>query len=116
MIFKPRKAKATLKAGLALVVLVGMQGSAWAADGKLDEIKKRGHMIAGVRIESSRFGALDTKTNEIGMFELGTHQSRLWRSSRNEWFGGTAGFYWGCNNAKDLKVRLEYKPDPKDPY
>ena len=43
----------------------------------------------------------DTKTNEIAMFELGTHKSRLWRSSKNEWFGGTAGFYWGCNNAKD---------------
>src|SRR5271157_824870 len=39
----------------------------------------------------------DTKKNEIAMFELGTHQSRLWRSSKNEWFGGTAGFYWGCN-------------------
>jgi hypothetical protein len=52
----------------------------------------------------------DTKTNEIAMFELGTHQSRLWRSSRNEWFGGTRGFYWGCNNAKDLRVRLETVP------
>ncbi len=52
----------------------------------------------------------DTKTNEIAMFELGTHQSRLWRSSRDEWFGGTAGFYWGCNNAKDLQVRLETVP------
>ncbi len=52
----------------------------------------------------------DTKTNEIAMFELGTHQSHLWRSSRNEWFGGTTGFYWGCNNAKDLHVRLETVP------
>jgi hypothetical protein len=52
----------------------------------------------------------DTKTNEIAMFELGTHKSRLWKSSRNEWFGGTAGFYWGCNNAKDLQVRLETIP------
>jgi len=52
----------------------------------------------------------DTKTNEIAMFELGTHQSRLWRSSKKEWFGGTAGFYWGCNNAKDLRVRLETVP------
>ena len=52
----------------------------------------------------------DTKTNEIAMFELGTHKSRLWRSSKNEWFGGTAGFYWGCNNAKDLQVRLETVP------
>jgi hypothetical protein len=49
----------------------------------------------------------DTKTNEIAMFELGTHKTRLWRSSKNEWFGGTKGFYWGCNNVKDLEVRLE---------
>jgi len=52
----------------------------------------------------------DTKTNEVAMFELGTHQSRLWKSSKKEWFGGTAGFYWGCNNAKDLQVRLETVP------
>ena len=45
----------------------------------------------------------DTKTNEIAMFELGTHKTRLWRSSKDEWFGGTKGFYWGCNNAKDLR-------------
>lgn len=49
----------------------------------------------------------DTKTNEIAMFELGTDKSKLWRSSQNEWIGGTEGFYWGCNNAKDLDVRLE---------
>ncbi len=49
----------------------------------------------------------DTKTNEIAMFELGTHKTKLWRSSKDEWFGGTEGFYWGCNNAKDLDVRLE---------
>ncbi|MFO0846305.1 MAG: C45 family autoproteolytic acyltransferase/hydrolase, partial [Gemmataceae bacterium] len=49
----------------------------------------------------------DTKTNEIAMFELGTHKTRLWRSSKDEWFGGTRGFYWGCNNTKDLDVRLE---------
>jgi hypothetical protein len=52
----------------------------------------------------------DTRANEIAMFELGTHQSRLWRSSRDEWFGGTAGFYWGCNNTKDLAVRMETVP------
>lgn len=49
----------------------------------------------------------DTKTNEVAMFELGTHKNRLWRSSKDEWFAGTKGFYWGCNNAKDLAVRLE---------
>jgi hypothetical protein len=54
----------------------------------------------------------DTRTQEIAMFELGTRKSRLWRSSRNEWFGGTEGFYWGCNNAKDLDVRMEAVADP----
>ncbi len=49
----------------------------------------------------------DSKTNEIAMFELGTHKTRLWRSSKDEWFGGTKGFYWGCNNAKEQEVRLE---------
>src|SRR5436305_4412287 len=49
----------------------------------------------------------DIKTNEIAMFELGTHRSKLYRSSKGEWFGGTPGFYWGCNNTKDLEVRLE---------
>jgi hypothetical protein len=49
----------------------------------------------------------DVKTNEIAMFELGTHKSKLYRSGKDEWPGGTKGFYWGCNNTKDLEVRLE---------
>jgi hypothetical protein len=49
----------------------------------------------------------DIKTNEIALLELGTHQSKLMRSSKGEWFGGTDGFYWGCNNTKDLQVRLD---------
>jgi hypothetical protein len=55
----------------------------------------------------------DARTNEIAMIELGTYKTKLYRSSKNEWFAGTEGFYWGCNNAKDLNVRLEYVPDPK---
>lgn len=55
----------------------------------------------------------DAKNNEIAMIELGTNHTKLWRSSRNEWFGNTPGFYWGDNNAKDLTVNLEYKPDPQ---
>ena len=54
----------------------------------------------------------DARTNEIAMLELGTNKTRLYRSTKNDWFGGTEGFYWGCNNAKDLNVRLEYAPDP----
>jgi hypothetical protein len=55
----------------------------------------------------------DAKNNEIAMYELGTSHTRLWRSSRNDWFGGTPGFYWGDNNSKDLTVNLEYRPDPQ---
>jgi hypothetical protein len=55
----------------------------------------------------------DAKNNEIAMFELGTVHTKLWRSSKNEWFGNTPGFYWGNNNAKDLTIRTEYLPDPK---
>lgn len=55
----------------------------------------------------------DAKTNEISIYDLGTDHTRLWRSSKNEWFGHTPGFYWGNNNAKDLSVRLEDYPDPK---
>ncbi|MGO9863820.1 MAG: C45 family autoproteolytic acyltransferase/hydolase [Terriglobales bacterium] len=56
----------------------------------------------------------DAKTNEIAVFDLGTQHTRLWRSSKNEWFGDTPGFYWGDNNAKDLTVRLEDYPDPNE--
>jgi hypothetical protein len=49
----------------------------------------------------------DINTNEIALFELGTHKSKLHRSSKKEWIGGTQGFYWGCNNTKDLELRLE---------
>jgi hypothetical protein len=54
----------------------------------------------------------DAKTNEIALFELGTYKTRLYRSSKGDWFGGTEGFYWGDNNAKDLGVRLEENSDP----
>ena len=52
----------------------------------------------------------DIKTNEIAMLELGTAKTKLYRSSKNEWFGDAKGFYWGCNNTKDLDVRLETIP------
>ena len=53
----------------------------------------------------------DIKTNEIAMYELGTDRARLWRSSKQEWFGGTKGFYWGCNNSRDIDVLKETVPD-----
>jgi putative glutamine transport system substrate-binding protein len=64
-----RSVHAATCAALALILAV-VSAQAWAADGKLDEIKKRGHLIAGVRIESSRFGMLDTNTNEVKGFDV----------------------------------------------
>ena len=52
----------------------------------------------------------DINTNEIALFEQGTHKTRLHRSSKGEWIGGTTGFYWGCNNTKSLDLRLETVP------
>ena len=49
----------------------------------------------------------DVNTNEIAMLELGTYRYKLWRSSKNEWFGDTPGFYWSCNSFKDMDLRLE---------
>jgi hypothetical protein len=49
----------------------------------------------------------DIGTNEIAMLELGTHRHKLWRSSKNEWFGNTPGFYWSCNSFKNMDVRPE---------
>jgi hypothetical protein len=49
----------------------------------------------------------DINTNEIAMLEMGTRSHKLMRSSKNEWFGNTPGFYWSCNSMKDPDVRLE---------
>ena len=79
--------------------------------GNVDEIVERlGTHNNGLYTNEWLIG--DGKNNEIAMYELGTGHTKLWRSSKNEWFGGTEGFYWGDNNAKDLQVRLEYVPDP----
>lgn len=52
----------------------------------------------------------DVNRNEIALLTLGTKEHILHRSSRSEWIGGTEGFYWSCNNAKDREVRLETIP------
>jgi hypothetical protein len=50
----------------------------------------------------------DANTNEIAILELGTTTHKLRRSSKNEWLlPGVDGFYWGCNNTKDLQVRID---------
>ncbi|HLY18244.1 MAG TPA: hypothetical protein VKR61_13520, partial [Bryobacteraceae bacterium] len=79
--------------------------------GNVDEVVERlGSHNNGLYTNEWLIG--DGKNNEIAMYELGTGRTKLWRSSKGEWFGGTDGFYWGDNNAKDLDVRLEYVPDP----
>ncbi len=54
----------------------------------------------------------DTKTDEIAVLLLGTKKHRLWRSGNGDFPGGTEGFYWSNNNAKDPEVRREYVRDP----
>ncbi len=79
--------------------------------GNIDEVVERlGTRNNGLYTNEWLLG--DAQNNEIAMYELGTNHTRLWRSSKNEWFGDTPGFYWGDNNAKDLAVRLETQPDP----
>ncbi|HLK62854.1 MAG TPA: C45 family autoproteolytic acyltransferase/hydrolase [Bryobacteraceae bacterium] len=80
--------------------------------GNVDEVVKQlGTRNNGLYTNEWLIG--DAKNNEIAMYELGTNKTKLWRSSKHEWFGNTPGFYWGNNNAKDLDVRLENYPDPK---
>ena len=80
--------------------------------GSIDEVVKHlGTRNNGLYTNEWLMG--DAKTNEIAMYELGTAHTKLWRSSKNEWFGDTPGFYWGNNNAKDLTIRTEYLPDPQ---
>ncbi len=80
--------------------------------GNVDEVVERlGTRNNGLYTNEWLIG--DAKNNEVAMYELGTNRTRLWRSTKNEWFGDTPGFYWGDNNPKDLAIRLENHPDPK---
>ena len=80
--------------------------------GNIDEVVERlGTRNNGLYTNEWLLG--DARTNEVAMYELGTNHTKLWRSSKNEWFGDTPGFYWGDNNAKDLAIRLETKPDAR---
>jgi hypothetical protein len=80
--------------------------------GNIDEVVERlGTRNNGLYTNEWLLG--DAANNEVAMYELGTNHTKLWRSSKNEWFGDTPGFYWGDNNAKDLAIRLETQPDPR---
>ncbi len=83
-------------------------------------IRKAIHYASGiddvVRILSTENNGLytndwliaDTKTDETAIFLLGTKKNKLWRSKTGDFPGGTQGFYWSVNNAKEIEVRKEY--------
>jgi len=80
--------------------------------GNIDEVVERlGTRNNGLYTNEWLLG--DAQNNEVAMYELGTNRAKLWRSSKNQWFGDTRGFYWGDNNAKDLAIRLETHPDSR---
>ena len=55
--------------------------------GSIDEVVKQlGTRNNGLYTNEWLMG--DAKTNEIAMYELAPH-TKLWRSSKNEWFGDT---------------------------
>ncbi len=56
---------------------------------------------------SSEWVLADLKRNETGLLVLGTQKSKLYLSRKHEWIDGAEGFYWSCNNGKDMAVRLE---------
>jgi hypothetical protein len=50
----------------------------------------------------------DTKNDEIAILCLGTKVHKLWRSTKNEFYGNQKDWYWSNNNTKALEVRKEY--------
>ncbi|MGE5680062.1 MAG: C45 family autoproteolytic acyltransferase/hydrolase [Bacillota bacterium] len=59
----------------------------------------------------------DAKTDEIAILVLGTNKYKLWRSSKNDFYGGQKDWYWSDNNNKSLDVRKEYiVNDDNAPY
>jgi hypothetical protein len=56
----------------------------------------------------------DVKTNDAAILLLGTHKSKLWRTSEDMAPFGTPGFLWSNNNARDPDVRSEYGVQPDE--
>ncbi len=52
----------------------------------------------------------DTKTNEIAMFELGTHKSRCGGAARTNGSAGRPGFTGGATTPRTCRCRLETVP------
>ena len=62
---------------LVLLIAVFTLSPAWA--GKLDDIKKRGTLIVGVKDSQPPFGYVDEKTKQIVGFEIDL--AKAWRTS-----------------------------------
>jgi hypothetical protein len=59
----------------------------------------------------------DTKNDEIAILLLGTYKWKLWRSTKNDFYGGQKDWYFSDNNPKSLDVRKEYRVnDNNAPY
>src|SRR5206468_870020 len=80
----------------------------------IDVKPAKGHRFVMQSYPGGMHSGMDYSINEIALLTLGTHKSKLYRSSKNEWIGDTKGFYWSCNNTKDLDVRLETIPSVED--
>ena len=74
-----------------------------------DSIEQAARILSenGNGLSTTEWILADTKRNEIALLTVGTHHSKLYRSSQKEWIAGAEGFYWSNNNAKDLPIRLE---------
>lgn len=51
----------------------------------------------------------DTKNDEIAILLLGTYKWKLWRSTKNDFYGAQKDWYFSDNNPKSLDVRKEYR-------
>ncbi len=76
--------------------------------------------VSMMTVNSNGLGAAEwllanLKQNEIALLVLGTHEHKLFRSSKHEWIDGAEGFYWSCDNSKDMAVRLESVASLKGP-
>jgi len=56
----------------------------------------------------------DTKTGEVAIFLLGTHEKMMWRTGDDPAPFGLPGFLWANNNNRDPRVRSEYLAQPDD--
>ncbi|MDP4116215.1 MAG: C45 family autoproteolytic acyltransferase/hydrolase, partial [Bacteroidota bacterium] len=59
----------------------------------------------------------DTKNDETAILILGTYKYKLWRSTKNDFYGNQKDWYFSDNNNKSLDVRKEYRVnDNNAPY